>query len=280
MASAGRILIIPKGEWNAETEYEMLDLVYHNGTSWLAKKDVVGIEPSDANKEYWHKFIDIKPENIGSVQRTIWKWVANDGDSLFSYIKSKLSEGYTCGMIQVEIPNGKIADIPDSIRPRVGSYFMCHFQRHYYNYVRATIWGDTSTYEYSNWGVSTEEAFATGWVERACPEGYFRNSGGTLNGNVAIENQWATLSLKDDSGRIVFIEKNPATNVLSIYTYLDSNNHNNLMLAPETTDIEDSLVLRNVVDGSAKLFKIFGQHNIDLLNQYIDARITEYHKNN
>ena len=53
MASAGRILIMPKGNYNAETKYEKLDLVFHSGASWLAKKDAVGIEPSDANAEYW-----------------------------------------------------------------------------------------------------------------------------------------------------------------------------------------------------------------------------------
>ena len=58
MASAGRILIMPKGEWKAETEYEMLDLVTHNGASWLAKKNAKGIEPSEANAEYWHNFVD------------------------------------------------------------------------------------------------------------------------------------------------------------------------------------------------------------------------------
>ena len=58
MASAGRILIMPKGDYNAETEYEMLDLVYHDSTSWLAKKNVVGIEPSEANAEYWHKLCE------------------------------------------------------------------------------------------------------------------------------------------------------------------------------------------------------------------------------
>lgn len=59
MASAGRILIMPKGNWSAETEYEMLDLVYHNGTSWLAKKDVVGVEPSEANSEYWQHMSEL-----------------------------------------------------------------------------------------------------------------------------------------------------------------------------------------------------------------------------
>lgn len=66
MASAGRILIMPKGNWSAETEYEMLDLVYHNGTSWLAKKDVVGVEPSEANSEYWHNLLDFSKNDYAS----------------------------------------------------------------------------------------------------------------------------------------------------------------------------------------------------------------------
>jgi hypothetical protein len=66
MANAGRILIIPKGEWNADETYEMLDLVKHNGTSWLAKKTSVGIEPSIAVPEFWHDMFDFKEmlENI------------------------------------------------------------------------------------------------------------------------------------------------------------------------------------------------------------------------
>ena len=58
MASAGRILIMPKGDWSAETEYEMLDLVKHNGTSWLAKKESTGIEPTTENSEYWQNMFD------------------------------------------------------------------------------------------------------------------------------------------------------------------------------------------------------------------------------
>lgn len=58
MATAGRILILPKGEYDASVTYEMLDLVKHNGTSWLAKKTVVGIEPSIANGEYWQDVLD------------------------------------------------------------------------------------------------------------------------------------------------------------------------------------------------------------------------------
>lgn len=64
MASAGRILIMPKGNYNSGTTYEMLDLVNHNGKSWLAKKTSVGIEPSDANSEYWQNMFDITAETI------------------------------------------------------------------------------------------------------------------------------------------------------------------------------------------------------------------------
>lgn len=56
MDSVGRILILPKGAWNKNTEYEMLDLVYYGGTSWLAKKSSKGIAPVDG--EYWQKLFD------------------------------------------------------------------------------------------------------------------------------------------------------------------------------------------------------------------------------
>lgn len=53
MTSAGRILIMPKGNYDSGATYEMLDLVFHGGSSWVAKKTAKGIEPSVANAEYW-----------------------------------------------------------------------------------------------------------------------------------------------------------------------------------------------------------------------------------
>lgn len=58
MTTAGRILIMPKGDYNAETEYEMLDLVRHNGTSWLCKTSCQNKEPTSANSEYWQSIFD------------------------------------------------------------------------------------------------------------------------------------------------------------------------------------------------------------------------------
>ena len=63
MASAGRILIMPKGTYDSSATYEMLDMVHHNGTSWLAKKSVTGIEPSAANSEHWHNMFNLNIVN-------------------------------------------------------------------------------------------------------------------------------------------------------------------------------------------------------------------------
>ena len=64
MANAGRILIIPRGQYNANEVYEMLDLVNYNGTSWLAKKHSCGIFPSTESSEYWFDFIGINTNAI------------------------------------------------------------------------------------------------------------------------------------------------------------------------------------------------------------------------
>lgn len=61
MTSAGRILIMPKGNYDPSVTYEMLDLVFYNGGSWLAKETAVGIEPSETNSKYWHNMLDFDP---------------------------------------------------------------------------------------------------------------------------------------------------------------------------------------------------------------------------
>lgn len=56
MADAGKVMIFPRGNYDATSVYEVLDLVNHNGASWVAKKSTFnGIIPSEANSEYWFK---------------------------------------------------------------------------------------------------------------------------------------------------------------------------------------------------------------------------------
>ena len=52
-ASAGRVLLIPKGDWNANTTYTGLDWVRHNGAAWVCKNTCTNIEPTLENADNW-----------------------------------------------------------------------------------------------------------------------------------------------------------------------------------------------------------------------------------
>ena len=57
MVNAGRILIMPRGDWNNLDTYDMLDLVTYNGVAYLARQQSVGINPStDTSLTYWQPF--------------------------------------------------------------------------------------------------------------------------------------------------------------------------------------------------------------------------------
>ena len=88
MASAGRILIMPKGNYDSSATYEMLDLVKHNGTSWLAKKTAKGIEPSEANNEYWHDLFD-KPLNSISGELTVNDFGVLGANNVYTSLSAK-----------------------------------------------------------------------------------------------------------------------------------------------------------------------------------------------
>lgn len=57
MINAGRVLIIPKGEWTNLSNYVMLDLVSEGDKAYLARQASVGVRPSeDTNMTYWQPF--------------------------------------------------------------------------------------------------------------------------------------------------------------------------------------------------------------------------------
>jgi hypothetical protein len=56
MAIAGRVAIVPKGDWSADATYKRLDAVTHNNTLYFAKKNVPA-GTAISNTEYWSKSI-------------------------------------------------------------------------------------------------------------------------------------------------------------------------------------------------------------------------------
>ena len=73
MAIAGRVAIVPKGDWSADSTYKRLDAVTYNNTLYFAKKDVPA-GTATSNTEYWSKSIVggvgaiAKPEEAGIVK--------------------------------------------------------------------------------------------------------------------------------------------------------------------------------------------------------------------
>lgn len=57
-ASAGRVLIIPKGEYDSQSTYNMLDLVRFGAGTFICKKTSEGNEPSfEQDTEYWQLLV-------------------------------------------------------------------------------------------------------------------------------------------------------------------------------------------------------------------------------
>lgn len=73
MADAGKIMIMPKGAYDASASYEVLDLVTHKGNVWVAKRNVTGVEPNSANSADWFLMADLAnylPKSGGEINGT------------------------------------------------------------------------------------------------------------------------------------------------------------------------------------------------------------------
>lgn len=56
----GPVLSIPKGEWDKDTTYELLNIVRHNSASWICKaKTSLGEEPSETSPDWYLQVKDI-----------------------------------------------------------------------------------------------------------------------------------------------------------------------------------------------------------------------------
>ena len=56
MNDAGRVMILPKGNYSATVQYDKLDSVTYNGSAWVATQSTIGNEPAD-DSDYWILFV-------------------------------------------------------------------------------------------------------------------------------------------------------------------------------------------------------------------------------
>lgn len=116
MAIAGRVAIVPKGEWSANATYKRLDAVTYNNTLYFAKKEVPA-GTATSNTEYWSKSIVggasaiATTEDAGVVKPADGLAVAEDGT-----LKVNV-DGTTLTMDQVN----NVIKLADTLKEKIGS---------------------------------------------------------------------------------------------------------------------------------------------------------------
>lgn len=117
MAIAGRVAIVPKGEWSANATYKRLDAVTYNNTLYFAKKEVPA-GTATSNTEYWSKSIVggvgaiAKPEEAGIVKP--------DGKSMSVDESGTLSinlDGTTITLDEAK----NVIKLADALKDKIGS---------------------------------------------------------------------------------------------------------------------------------------------------------------
>lgn len=118
MAVAGRVAIVPKGEWSADVTYKRLDAVTYNNTLYFAKKDVPA-GTATSNTEYWSKSIVggagaiATKEDAGIVKPTDGLSIAEDGT-----LKVNI-DGATLTMDQVN----NVIKLADTLKEKINGAF-------------------------------------------------------------------------------------------------------------------------------------------------------------
>ena len=118
MAIAGRVAIVPKGDWSAESTYKRLDAVTYNNTLYFAKKDVPA-GTATSNTEYWSKSIVggvgaiATKEDVGNVKPADGLTVAEDGTLKVSI------DGTTLTMDQVN----NVIRLADTLKDKINGAF-------------------------------------------------------------------------------------------------------------------------------------------------------------
>lgn len=116
MAIAGRVAIVPKGDWSANAAYKRLDAVTYNNTLYFAKKEVPA-GTATSNTEYWSKSIVggvgaiATKEDAGIVKPADGLSIAEDGTLKVSI------DGTTLTMDQVN----NVIKLADALKDKIGS---------------------------------------------------------------------------------------------------------------------------------------------------------------
>lgn len=111
----GRILLMPKGEYNASTTYNMLDWVRYNGKAWVCKQDnTIGIAPSES--VVWTMLVQDGSGGTGSgdMQKSVYD---TDDDGVVD--SAETISGLTASITQLNYLNTATSNIQTQLNGKV-----------------------------------------------------------------------------------------------------------------------------------------------------------------
>ena len=259
MISAGRVLIKPCGEWKADVTYYMLDLVNHNGYAYLAKRTVVGIEPSNDYPEYWHNMLDINKVVEDAISGTLADDVGKLLEERFAELLSE-ARYVTDLFADFDVPTFVRWDTYTANTPYTAGLTTC-----YEGF--ALVFGKYATnHTISAWakGGLKNECF-THTVSDGKVIGWDKTisaSGGTMTGPLGLGGGKGSVSA-DEEGTFIQASKNDDE-----FTRLEVVNP-----SKEGASLEESAKIVEKKDGALSKFNLFGEHNMDLMSSLGMARI-------
>lgn len=118
MAIAGRVAIVPKGDWSADATYKRLDAVTYNNTLYFAKKEVPA-GTATSNTEYWSKSI---VGGVGAIATTKEAGIVKPADGLTVAEDGTLKvniDGTTLTMDQVN----NVIKLADTLKDTINGAF-------------------------------------------------------------------------------------------------------------------------------------------------------------
>jgi len=242
--SAGRVLIMPRGEWNENITYEMLDLVNHKGYAYLAKRTVVGIEPSDDHPEYWHNMLEIDKIVKEAISGTLADDVA---DKLEERFRDMLSEARYVEDLLAEFDaptfvhwNAETINTPYTAELTTSTEGYALVYGH-----SISAWANGETFTYG----------ANGWDKP------INASGGTMSGPLGLGGGVGTVSADEDGAFLEAVQ--------------DAENHRRIRVEKpsENVALEDAVNVVSKEDGKENTYSLFGEHNVSKLESLGFAKI-------
>lgn len=243
MISAGRVLIVPRGKWNADATYHMLDLVEHNGYAYIAKRTVAVIEPSDERTDYWHNLFDVNTIVENAIAGTMADTV---GDILEERFRDMLSEAVYASDLYAnfEVPtfvrwDSKTQHTPytEGLTTSASGFALVFGSVNADHTIISWTTGADKAYSFNHRYIMGNDM---GW------DSHITASGGTMTGPLGLGGGKGSVSA-DDSG--AFIEAKTKR------------------IKVKDTSLEESAKVVSTESGVEKEYNLFGEHNLETMRE-------------